>query len=940
MAITQEQIVNGVQQLKDRGESPDVVNEFIARATAIQRRSQAASETQALPPEGQRQPQTPQEQQQLQQSMQMGQGQAMPANDAFVPTMVNPSATPEQQAQRNADNLQGTMGWKDRVDPTGGLDMAGRMMLRAAPTQKEKAMYLDIEYGAGNWAHAPHGKFFVKIDDGDTGKKKWVINDPQGFDMGDVAEFLPKVPEYIANFVAQASKIPAAGASNPEYAMAVAAPVVAGELLGALTDAVFRGSLGKPINAMEIAKRRGVNALVGTGLNAAFVKGVQTVGSLNEANTLLKNTWRAFREEGQEAKKMLKSRGYYVTSEAELAPAILEKNTSNLTAAEAGETVARVLTEFDQRANNAASRELGAAAKSVEQRSAALLDSAAPSIAENQTQAGLAITGGVKSHFVTQGATSNALYKQAFDEINAASGGKAVGVIKLTETKKVIDDMLANRMVDASGKPINIGPEMIKTLTETLRATATGQTVQSVRTLRTKMGAAMNGEDTLFPGLPSAAASRVWGALSDDMSTGIAAMGGQGGKLLRIADAHYKATIMAVEANPLLNKIANGKMPDTADVINNLQKGGLNDWAALKSVLPPNTYALAKRSVVNSLLTGEDVMINGAPYKDVIGIGKLLSNKNFLPEVKDEIFGNSAVWKGIVQIGKEQEYIAAKQGIFSNAGAVDANAIRQVAYDIKAQGFAAANKALTRAIAFQTRRIDSVQNSLVSQVASGSTVAAAKDPVALMDGLMSGRFSPALITSTLNRLPPQAREQVSRAAFQRVFEKASDTALSLVNSSRGRIYDPSQVANVILGSPQQRLALQKMIGQERYDTAKEWVTYSLQRERERARSAAYATTVGRIASVMPYTKLLMARFGSEVIQTAAGKRVLTGLSPQSAALFAESRILQRNPIKTAAAMTIINRAYSNAKFESYLDLMSNYTDDQKNAFDAFLLGPK
>jgi hypothetical protein len=131
-----------------------------------------------------------------------------------------------------------------------------------------------------------------------------------------------------------------------------------------------------------------------------------------------------------------------------------------------------------------------------------------------------------------------------------------------------------------------------------------------------------------------------------------------------------------------------------------------------------------------------------------------------------------------------------------------------------------------------------------------------------------------------------------------------------------------------------------MIGKERYDTAKEWVTFTLQRERERARSAAYATTVGRIASVLPYTKLLMARFGSEVIQTAAGKRVLTGLSPQSAALFAESRILQRNPIKTAAATTIINRAYSNAKFEDYLGLMSNYTDDQRDAIDSFILGPK
>ena len=933
MAITQQQIANGVQQLRDRGEPDNVIQEFIARATGIQRSAKA-------PQPQQQQPQAPQEQQQLQQSMQMGQGQGMPANDAFTPTMVNLSASPEQQAQRRADNLQRQMGFTDRVDPTAGLDMAGRMMLRAAPTQEEKAMYLDTEYGAGNWSHLPNGKFLVKIDDGDTGKKKWVVNDPQGLDMGDVAEFIPKVPEYIAGFVAQASKIPPVGASKAAFLMAAAVPVVAGELIGALSDAAFRGTLGQPINAGEIVKRRAVNLAVGTGLNSAFMKGVQKIGGLNEANNLLKKTWRAFREEGQEAKNALKSRGYYVTSEAELAPAILEKNASNLTASEAGETVARVLTEFDQRANNAASRELGAAARSVEQRSAALLDSAAPSIAENQTQAGLAITGGVKSHFVTQSATSNALYKQAFDEINAASGGKNVGVIKLTETKKIIDDMLANRMVDANGNPINIGPEMIKTLTETLKAVGTGQTVQAVRTLRTKMGAAMNGEDTLFPGLPAAAASRLWGGLSDDLSTGITAMGGQGGKLLRIADAHYKATIMAVEANPLLNKIANGKIVDTADVISTLEKGGLNDWAALKSVLPPNTYALAKRAVVNTLLTGEDVMINGTPYKDVIGIGKLLSNKNFLPEVKDEIFGSSAVWKGIQQIGKEQEYIAAKQGVFSNAGAVDANAIRQVAYDIKTQGFAAANKALGRAIAIQTKRIDSVQNSLVSQVASGSTVAAVKYPVALMDGLMSGRFSAALVSSTLNKLPPQTREQVSRAAFQRVFEKASDTALSLVNSSRGRVYDPSQVANVILGSPQQRLALQNMIGKERYDTAKEWVTFTLQRERERARSAAYATTVGRIASVLPYTKLLMARFGSEVIQTAAGKRVLTGLSPQSAALFAESRILQRNPIKTAAAMTIINRAYSNAKFEDYLGLMSNYTEDQRDAIDSFILGPK
>jgi hypothetical protein len=850
----------------------------------------------------------------------------------FSPEIV--AGTPEQQSAATARNLQGSMGWTDPVDPSAGLDIASRVMLRAAPTAQEKASYLNTEFGEGNWTHAANGKFFVKVGDG-KGGKKWVINDPKGFDIGDVAEFLPRVPEFISGFIAASAATPTPQGSIAKLAIASGASALASELTAAGVDALFRAKIGQPINAPEIAERRGKNVLIGTVLGTGLMKGMQIIGNTAAASNAASSTWRTFMDEGKEAKNALRSRGYNPATEAGLAPQMLEKNASNLTTSEAGDTIARVLTEFDTRANNVATKALGAAGTNVEQRSAALLGSAAPATAKTQTEIGEAVVGAVKTHYTDSMTTAEKLYTAANQEIESASGGAGAAIIKLPKTDAMVRDLLGNRMLDVNGKPIALGPAMIRTLTETLKSTSVPQKLDAVRTLRTQLGAQMNGEQ-LFPEMAATTAKRLYGALSDDMATSIASYTGKGAKALKDADAFYKEMVLSVEANPFLNKVANGKFTDTADVVATLKNGGVNDWAALKNVMPANTYALVKRGVIDALIGGEEVFIAGKGYKDSITLGRQLAG--LLPEVKNEIFGNPTVWRGLERIGKEQEFIAAKQGIFSRAGAVSPDTLRQVADDMKVYGFDAANVNLQRAIAIQMKRADSLHSSLVSQVKNGNFIEASKDPVSLMDAFMSGKYSPQYVNSTLNKLPIKDREQVSRAAFARIFEKAIDSTVSLVNNSGGKIYQPSIVADSILGSQQQRKVLAGILGNERYATAREWVTYTVQREKERARQGVFAKTTARIISVLPYGKLVLARFGSEVIETAAGKRVLNGISPQSAALFAESRMIADNPVKTAAGLVIMQRAAAHAGYKNYQELMSPYSMEQRNAIDAFLLG--
>jgi hypothetical protein len=905
MAITEEQIANGVKTLSSRGEPREKIAKFVRAARATQQQ-----------PQEQEQPQVEQQATQV----------------AFSPELV--AGTPEQQSAATARNLQGRMGWTDPVDPNAGLDIGARMMLRAAPTAAEKSAYLNTEFGEGNWTYAANDKFFVKVGDG-KGGKKWVINDPKGFDVGDVAEFLPRVPEFISGFISAYAATPTPQAGVAKLAIASGASALASELTAAGVDALFRAQTGQPINVPEIVERRGKNVLIGTALGTGLMKGVQAIGNKMAASSAASSTWRTFMDEGKEAKAALKARGYNAPTEAGLAPQMLEKNVSTLTTSEAGDTIARVLNEFDERANAVATKALGAAGTNVEQRSAALLSSAAPATVKTQTEIGEAAVGAVKTHYTDSMKTAKRLYAAANQEIESASGGAGAAIIKLPKTDAMVRDLLGNRMLDANGKPIALGPAMIRTLTETLKSTSVPQKLDAVRTLRTQLGAQMNGEQ-LFPEMAATTAKRLYGALSDDMATSIVGYTGKGAKALKDADAFYKEMVLSVEANPFLNKVANGKFTDTADVVATLKTGGVNDWAALKKVMPANTYALVKRGVIDALIGGEEVFIAGKGYKDSITLGRQLGG--LLPEVKNEIFGNPTIWRGLERIGKEQEFIAAKQGIFSRAGAISPDTLRQTADDMRAFGFDVANFNLRRALAIQMKRADSLHSSLVSQVRNGNFTEAAKDPVSLMDAFMSGKYSPEYVNGTLKKLPIKDREQVSRAAFARIFEKAIDSTTSLVNNSQGKIYQPSVVADSVLGSQQQRKVLAGILGNERYATAREWVAYTVQREKERARQGVFAKTAARIISVLPYGKLLLARFGSEVIETAAGKRVLNGISPQSAALFAESRMIADNPVKTAAGLVIMQRAAAYAGYEDYQELMSPYSMEQRNAIDAFLLG--
>jgi len=907
MAITEEQIANGVKTLSDRGEPREKIAKFVRAARATQQQPQEQEQPQI-------EPQAPQV--------------------AFSPELV--AGTPEQQSAARAVNFQRQMGFTDPVDLNAGLDMGGRMMLRAAPTGEEKNVYLNTEYGEGNWTHASNDKFFVKINDG-KGGKKWVLNDPKGLDIGDVVEFIPKVPEFIAGFVTAAANSPTAAGGMFRLAKASGASALSSEIAGALVDIGFRFAVDKPINLPEIATRRGKNVAAGTAAGVALPKFIQAVGNKITETGGAKGVLRALTAEGQDAKRALTGMGYNPQMSSELAPEILARNRSELTAVEAGDAVGRILTQFDNRANETATKLLGGAARSVDNRAEELLLQTARATPKTQTEVGLGVSGGVKAFYNNAMQTAEDLYTQANNTIAAASGGRGAAIIRLPQTDALIKDMLGDRLVDASGLPIKSGAPLVNTLMQTLQATGTAQKLQAVRNLRTQLSQQMNGA-AIFEGMDAGTAKRLRNIISKDMETSISNYTGVGAREMQQADKYYRTTIQSMDDSGVVGKIVGDKVQYPSDVVDMMSEGKLADWVAMSRNMPPNNYSELKRSVITKWIGGEDVMIAGQPYRDVISLGTKL--RSVLPEVKNEIFGNPTVWRGLERIAKEQEFIAAKQGIFSKAGAISPDALRQAAADMRASGFDVANANLRRSMAVQEQRINSLHGSLVSQVKNGNFVEATKDPVALMDGLMSGKYRANYVGQILNGMPPELKDNVSKAAFTRIFDKSRISAESAINNPRGVTYNATTVADSILGTPEQRAALQALLGNERYATARNWVTYTLQMEREMQRKGVIARTAGRLLSVLPYPKLAAARLGSEVIETAAGKRVFAGINPQSAVLFAESRLLSNNPIKTAAANVIIQRATSNALYEDYQEMMSPLSMEQRNAMDAFMLGPK
>jgi len=853
---------------------------------------------------------------------------AAPTKAPFVPEM-----TSGNDPQANARNLQGEMGWTDPVNPSSSMDVGGRIALRAAPTEEERSSYLNTEYGQGNWVQAANNRFFVKQDDG-KGGKEWVVSDPKGLDVGDVMEFAGRVPEVVAGFLASASMIPGPGGAVMKALKVSGAGALAGNLMGAAQDAVYRAATDTPIKPMEIVQRRGIGGTLETLAGMALPYGVKAIASTKLAREGAKRTYKAFIAAGDEAKATLKNLGYNPARASEVAPEMLSRNASNLSSEQAGNKIGEILTEFDNATNKEATRYLGKAAGSVENRAnSLLLNGTSPTVLDSPT-AGKATLGAVKVHFDNAMETAKKLYADAEMTIASASGGSKQ-IIELKETGRLVKKLLSDPLVDDEGKVIPLAEPLRRELLKLQEAAGTKQGLDATRNVRSMLSDQFK-NGGMFEGMDSATAKRLYGSLSEDMDNSIASYTGAGADQLRKANAYYRGMVQPVEANTLLSKAVNGGFENPEDLVNSFASAGTNDWAAIKTVMPKNTYNQFRRAVANTLIDGEQVMIAGKPYNNVASLGQRITSIKD-DAIRDEIFGKRTVWQGLQRLGREQEFIAAKQGVFSNAGKVPPDALRQTVEIMQAQGFDASNKFLGRVVAAQEARANSLGSSLASQVKNGSTEMAAKDPVALLDHLMSGKYNKD-VTSVMSKLDEPTRRNISRAAFARVFEKAMDTTKSIAGNPEFASYDVGAVRDMVLGSPAQRKALSEILGNEKYALARSWAEYSTKINMEYARGGRIAHTAARLISVLPYGKLLAARLGTEAIETAAGKRVMAGIDPMAAVNFAQARMFGSHGLKTVAANNVIQSAMRHPLYRDYSDMMDQFSPEQQNAIDAFLLG--
>lgn len=852
---------------------------------------------------------------------------------ASAPIQELVGGTEKDMAAQRARNLQSELGLAEPVDPSGRVSNEYRFMMGAAPTADERKALLDTEFGEGGHIPISNNRALVRVSDG-KGGLKWVVDDPVGLDAGDFVQLLPKAPEVAVGALTAMSNLPGPQGVAAKALVASGAAALASNIIGGITDAAYRLNAGTPVDVPEILKRRGIGGAVETIAGAALPLGISKVAQGAMNRKAIVQSVKAFMEEGDAAKKALMKAGINAPTVGHVPDAIRAASPTNMSTQQAGEEIANVLNRVDDQIRSASNRLLNRAGIDVAKRGEqALVAATAAPVSIEKT--GIAAVGGVKQTFQGAQKAIDALYEKANKEIAEAGAASGSGpyIIELGETNKVVQDMLKNRLRADTGEPIKLGTALINQLQEINKATGVTQRLSAVRNLRTQLASHFKGAG-VFEGMDEGAAKRLYGALSKDIDDSVASLTGPGAQALRDANTAYKAMIAPVEANSLLSKTADGAWQNGEEMVAAYAKGGANDWLALRAVMPPKTYAEFRRAAADKLMGGDPVIINGREFADFAGLANRLRSVG--PEVKNEIFGNKTVWEGLQRIGREQEFIAAKQGLFSRPQLASKDQLVETADIMRAGGFDKANSFLSRAMKAQEARTNSLHGALLSQARAGNFSQVAKNPDAMFDALLSGKYSPNYVKGIMSKMPADLREQVSRAAMQHAFENTKNVAQSTISGRLGT-HDATQMATYLMGTPEKRMAARALLGNERFDLIENWAKLSLKTQVEMAQNSKFAHKAGRLLSVLPYGKLLMARAGQEAIESAAGRRLISGINPETSVLFAEARQAGLARDRTIIGNTILQKAAASPLYKDYTDMMSQFTPEQQGAIDAFLV---
>lgn len=852
------------------------------------------------------------------------------------------AGTPAQMSEQRARNLQRELGLEEPVAPQGQpgstIPFRVRMASSMAPTAPEKQAYFDAQYGKFKHFPISEDNSLINVPDGNGGSK-WVLENPAGLDTGDLASLVAHTPQIIAGGVAALGNAPGAWSPLAKAAAASGAAAFAGNVAGAIQDAVFRVATDTPVNPEEIAKRRGlgagIEAVAGTILPMAADRVVNTVRGTNAMGAAVK----AFIKEGDAAKAVLKKQGIDVADSSMLADAIRAREAGG-PVADAGQKIASALNEFDKTIRGGSQRMLEGAGRNLEQRAVSQLGGP---VSMKPSEVGNVVVGGTKNFVEQQKKSISRLYDDAYAEIDGAAKASGQGkfFVELKKTADVLNE-IKNRLprTDAGEVAATFQPLRAQ-INELEQMTGATQKLDAMRLTRTLVGERLKGKGGPFENVSTDLAEKLYASISQDIDDSIRAFNGPGADKLRVANEAYKNLVQPFEHSKLLDDIVNDAYQlKPEDLVGKLASASTGDWAVLKTALGGGpAYNIMRRSVADSLMGSAEVRLGSQSFAD---LSTLSRNINSLakdrPEVLDEIFGGRAGWQAMKRLADEQAYLVSKRGIFTNTALPKQEELMEARKIAEEQGFDSANSFIKRAIGAAEQRRASFADSLVSQARSGNSKFLTENAEQFADAfIFSGRHDARYVAGVMKRLPDDVREDVSRAAFQQLFERSRQAAQSTVERTKNS-YSVEKMVNEVFGSQQSQARVRAAIGDERFELAKNWMKYQLSLEMKLAKPEATLRRAAGLISTAPYQNLFAARAASFALEKAAGSKFISGATPDAVELFSQARVLEKHPVKSALGITTIQRAIQNPQYGNYLAMMQDFTPEQQDAIDQYLLG--
>lgn len=849
------------------------------------------------------------------------------------------SAAPEivaggknQMREQSARNLQSSLGLDAPVSTDKTASFWDVLASSAAPTAEEESAYWRVRAGENNVVAVSPDLLLVKTPKEGGGYEYRPTNKP-GFDKTDIARMAGGIPSMISSVAAGTKFLPSSGVARASGMSALAS-----QLTGSAQDIAFRAATGEDIQPGEIVSRRApqmaVEFLAGWGLG----KAADAVGGARAKSKAISNYLKDVRAEGTAARDALSQKGYKAISAADLAESMLE---ANPTSGEAGNMIAESMNNTDEMIRRVSERAGFSAAQQVESAAnKAIQGLAASSKPYTNAEVGLAALGSAKKTYTVHKQALenelNSIYEVIAQDVQKSGAGKFF--VSLNETGNKLDEFVSRLPRSDTGGVVSSFEKSKKTLDGLREMVGVEQGLSQMRGVRSAIGAQISGStEEMFPGVTNQQLREIYGAISRDIDESVRTYSGAGADRLKAYNANYKNLVGSIEDNDFLNRMVNNGFQNPEEVVDYLaNRAGSADWTAIANAVDTPTLGPLRRTVVNAMIGSEKVPVSGGEVVNLPSLARKI--RGMEPETKTALFGNKATWELLERGGSNIEELSKNKSVFSGSAMPSMNDLKEVmAYAEKGDMIAGQMK-LKLAISSANARRASTNSAILSQIRNGDMSYAAANPAGLVDALMFGadRMSPRYVQSVLGRLPPDAREEVGRAAFNSIFERSRDTTKMIIGTTP--LYNAASVAEKALGTKAQREVAEAVLGPQRYDDLVNWTKWNAQIAVESARGSVLRHQAARLASVAPYGKLLGARLFAGAMEHGLGGNLIRGITPDQLAMFRPARLSALEPVKTAASIALVQKAVSNPFYGDYLRLMRNFTPDQQEAIDSYLLG--